>query len=93
MSGILEFTVREGSRAWLQEHCLSSEGVWLFVGKSGGPKTLEAVEEALCFGWIDGQMQKIDEKTAKKYFSQRRKTASGQRKTKRWLRAWRSGDS
>lgn len=85
MSGILEFTSREVFRAWLQEHCLSSEGVWLLFGKSGGPKTLkaeEALEEALCFGWIDGQMQKIDEKTYKKYFSQRRENSKWSEKNK-----------
>lgn len=43
-------------------------------GKPGGPVTLkanEALEEALCFGWIDGQMQSIDELSYIKYFKQR----------------------
>ena len=96
MSEELRFTDRDEFRHWLSENAVSDEGVWLIFGKAGGPETLkasEALEEALCYGWIDGQMQKIDEKTDKKYFSQRRKTASGQRKTKRRLRAWRSGDS
>jgi len=47
-------------------------------GKSGGPKTItanEALEEALCFGWIDGQMRSIDDKTYVKYFSIRRKNS------------------
>lgn len=46
------------------------------LGKAGGPKTIkagEALEEALCFGWIDGQMQSLDDKTYRKYFSQRRR--------------------
>ena len=54
---------------------MSEEGVWLILGKAGGPKTIkagEALEEALCFGWIDGQMQSLDDKTYRKYFSQRR---------------------
>lgn len=75
MSDILEFAGREEFRAWLDVHCLSSTGVWLLFGKPGGPKTItagEALEEALCFGWIDGQMQSIDDKTYKKYFSMRR---------------------
>jgi uncharacterized protein YdeI (YjbR/CyaY-like superfamily) len=45
------------------------------IWQSGGPQTItasEALEEALCFGWIDGQMQNIDDKTYQKYFSQRR---------------------
>ena len=54
-------------------------------GKAGGPKTIkagEALEEALCFGWIDGQMEKIDEKTYKKYFSMRRANSKWSDKNK-----------
>ena len=75
MNDIMEFTDRESFRKWLSEHCLTSAGVWLLFGKPGGPKTVkaaEALEEALCFGWIDGQMQRIDDKTYRKYFSLRR---------------------
>ena len=57
MSDIMEFANREEFRNWLLEHCQSSVGVWLLFGKAGGPKTIkakEALEEALCFGWIDG---------------------------------------
>lgn len=71
----LTFCHREHFRSWLSEHCLSSAGVWLLFGKAGGPNTItahEALEEALCFGWIDGQMQSIDEKSYRKYFSLRR---------------------
>lgn len=59
MSDIMEFANREAFRAWLSQNCLTSDGVWLLFGKAGGPKTIkagEALEEALCFGWIDGQM-------------------------------------
>ena len=75
MGDILEFANREEFRSWLAAHCQSSAGVWLLFGKAGGPKTLkaaEALEEALCFGWIDGQMQRIDDKAYRKYFSMRR---------------------
>ena len=70
----MEFANREEFRKWLCEHGLSNDGSWLLFGKAGGPKTIkaaEALEEALCFGWIDGQMEKIDDKTYKKYFSLR----------------------
>jgi len=70
------FALREDFRAWLEANCLADEGVWLVLGKPGGPKTLtaqEALEEALCFGWIDGQMKSVDEKSYRKYFAQRRK--------------------
>lgn len=85
MSDIMEFANREEFRKWLYEHCLSSAGIWLLFGKAGGPKTIkagEALEEALCFGWIDGQMQKIDNKTYKKYFSMRREKSKWSEKNK-----------
>lgn len=85
MSDILQFSTREEFRNWLFANCLSEDGVWLLFGKAGGPKTLkagEALEEALCFGWIDGQMQRIDEKTYKKYFSMRRENSNWSEKNK-----------
>lgn len=85
LSGIMKFADREEFRNWLSEHCLSNDGIWLLFGKAGGPKTIkagEALEEALCFGWIDGQMQSIDEKTYKKYFSMRRKNSKWSEKNK-----------
>ena len=85
MNEIMEFSTREEFREWLVENCLSKSGVWLLFGKAGGPKTIkagEALEEALCFGWIDGQMQRIDEKTYKKYFSMRRKNSKWSEKNK-----------
>lgn len=85
MSGIMEFSDREEFRKWLCAHCTSEAGVWLLFGKAGGPKTIkagEALEEALCFGWIDGQMQSIDDKTYKKYFSMRRENSKWSEKNK-----------
>lgn len=85
MSDIMEFANREEFRKWLSENCLSNDGIWILFGKSGGPKTIkagEALEEALCFGWIDGQMQSIDDKTYKKYFSVRRKNSKWSEKNK-----------
>lgn len=85
MSEILKFSNREEFREWLHENCLSSAVVWLLFGKTGGPKTIkagEALEEALCFGWIDGQMEKIDDKSYKKYFSLRRDNSKWSEKNK-----------
>ena len=51
-------------RAWLEENHTEAPGVWLVLHKKGGTTTAltyaEAVEEALCFGWIDGQARKRD---------------------------------
>ena len=85
MSDIMEFASRAQFREWLCEHCLSTDGVWLLFGKGSGPKTLkadEALEEALCFGWIDGQMQSIDSNSYKKYFSARRAKSKWSEKNK-----------
>ena len=63
MENAITFQTRQDFRAWLSENCRTHEGVWLLFGKPGGPNTLkagEALEEALCFGWIDGQMKKLD---------------------------------
>lgn len=81
----MKFANREEFREWLRAHCLSNDGIWILFGKAGGPKTIkagEALEEALCFGWIDGQMEKIDDKSYKKYFSLRRKNSKWSEKNK-----------
>jgi uncharacterized protein YdeI (YjbR/CyaY-like superfamily) len=50
---------------WLTTHHETSPGVWLAVGKKGGGVTdltrADALDEALCFGWIDGQARTRDE--------------------------------
>ncbi|MBP6965609.1 MAG: YdeI/OmpD-associated family protein [Armatimonadetes bacterium] len=81
----LQFASREEFRAWLDDHCLSVQGVWLVFGKKGGPDTIrpdEALEEALCFGWIDGQLRSIDETVYVKYFAQRRRGSNWSEKNK-----------
>jgi len=85
MDGALEFAGRESFRQWLELNCLSNAGVWLLFGKANGPKTIkagEALEEALCFGWIDGQIQSLDEKSYKKYFAPRRENSNWSEKNK-----------
>ena len=70
----LVFADRAAFRAWLAEN-VDRPGVWLIFGKRGGPKTLtaaQALEEALCFGWIDGLMESIDATRYRKYFAPRR---------------------
>lgn len=79
------FSTREDFRAWLSSNGQTSPGIWLLFGKPGGPKTIkanEALEEALCFGWIDGQMQGIDDTTYRKYFSLRRPNSKWSEKNK-----------
>ena len=90
MAEYLHFASRTDFRDWLGENYVSSEGVWLLFGKPGGPKAIragEALEEALCYGWIDGQMHSIDEKSYIKYFSQRRKNSKWSNKNKSLVEA------
>jgi uncharacterized protein YdeI (YjbR/CyaY-like superfamily) len=85
MSRILEFPDRISFRAWLHDNSASSDGVWLLFGKKGGAVTLsaqDALEEALCFGWIDGQMQSLDDQAYKKYFALRRANSKWSEKNK-----------
>ena len=85
MSDMIEFSSRAEFRKWLYDHCQSNAGVWLLFGKADGSKTIkakEALEEALCFGWIDGQIKSIDNKIYKKYFSQRRDNSKWSAKNK-----------
>lgn len=62
---ILEFADRRAWERWLKENHGSSEGVWLKIAKKGAPRATvtytEAVEEAICYGWIDGQKAGLDE--------------------------------
>lgn len=65
-------------RAWLEEHHSSSSGIWLVLAKKGTvlPTSLtyaQALEEALCFGWIDGQARSRDAATFSQGFTPRRK--------------------
>jgi uncharacterized protein YdeI (YjbR/CyaY-like superfamily) len=66
---------RQAWRAWLQKHHASSSGVWLvFAKKHSGLPTVsynDAVEEALCFGWIDGLMHPVDDTFYKQLFTPR----------------------
>jgi len=63
-------------RQWLQENHLSKQSVWLvFYAKSSEKPTMtwsEAVDEALCFGWIDSKKIKIDAETSHQFFSKRK---------------------
>ncbi len=64
-------------RAWLAEHVADQRGVWLTLAKKGapGPTTLtyaQALEEALCQGWIDGQARSVDDATYRQRFTPRR---------------------
>ena len=67
--------------SWLTEHHGDAGGVWLVLAKKGTtePTSLtydQALEEALCFGWVDGQLGPGDEATFRRRFTPRRPGSS-----------------
>jgi uncharacterized protein YdeI (YjbR/CyaY-like superfamily) len=67
---------RKAWRDWLEKHHASSKGVWLVYAKkhSGLPSVTynDAVEEALCFGWIDNKINPIDDDFYMQVFTPRK---------------------
>ena len=75
-----EATDREMWRAWLESHHDTASGVWLVTWRKGSGQPIlgyeEAVEEALCFGWIDSKGGKVDDRRTRLLFTPR-KVGSG----------------
>ncbi len=73
---IVSFPSRESWAAWLDERHAVSGGVWLAIPKKGtgeaGVSYPEALEVALCYGWIDGQKGKLDDRFWLQRFTPRR---------------------
>jgi uncharacterized protein YdeI (YjbR/CyaY-like superfamily) len=73
---ILLFATPPDLEAWLEENHAQPEGFWLKVAKKGsGEQSVtyaEALELALCFGWIDSQKRGLDEKFFLQRFTPRR---------------------
>jgi uncharacterized protein YdeI (YjbR/CyaY-like superfamily) len=69
------FSAPEELRAWLEEHHETERELWVgYWKKATGKPTLtwsEAVDEALCFGWIDGKLQRIDDERHRQRFTPR----------------------
>lgn len=63
-------------RLWLSENHKSKQSVWLLFYKVSSPEPSitwsEAVDEALCFGWIDSKKQTIDKFSYRQFFSKRK---------------------
>jgi uncharacterized protein YdeI (YjbR/CyaY-like superfamily) len=62
-------------RAWLEANHARAAGAWLVTWRRGHGPLLdygEAVEEALCFGWIDSTAGRVDERRTKLYFAPRK---------------------
>jgi uncharacterized protein YdeI (YjbR/CyaY-like superfamily) len=72
----LRFGTPRAFEAWLQENHASCDGVWLLIGKAvaAAPTVSypDAVEIALCYGWIDGQKKAFDDQHWLQRFTPRR---------------------
>jgi uncharacterized protein YdeI (YjbR/CyaY-like superfamily) len=78
-----ELIVRDAAawRTWLAEHHADPVGVWLVLAKKGTEKPTsltydQALEEALCHGWIDGQAGRRDDATYRQRFTPRRRRSA-----------------
>jgi uncharacterized protein YdeI (YjbR/CyaY-like superfamily) len=72
-------------RTWLSEHHDEQSGIWLVLAKKGTtqPTSLnyeQALDEALCHGWIDGQIRRRDERTFRQRFTPRRARSAWSRR-------------
>jgi uncharacterized protein YdeI (YjbR/CyaY-like superfamily) len=72
----LLFSTRPDLEAWLEENHAESQGIWLKIAKKGAAEPsvtyAEALELALCFGWIDSQKRGHDERHFLQRFTPRR---------------------
>jgi uncharacterized protein YdeI (YjbR/CyaY-like superfamily) len=82
-----ELTVADARawRKWLDHHHADPAGVWLVLAKKGStePTSLtyaQALDDALCYGWIDGQTGRRDEVTYRQRFTPRRARSSWSRR-------------
>ena len=66
---------RSGWRRWLDSNPERQEGLWIVYRKKsssvGGPLYEDLVEEALCFGWIDSRVRRVDDDRVIQWFSPR----------------------
>jgi len=90
----LVFASREQWRAWLEEHHADAKQAWLVHCKKGAAGPClgyeDGVEEALCFGWIDGMLKSIDADTYALRYTPRRQGSiwaeSNKRRVERLMR-------
>jgi uncharacterized protein YdeI (YjbR/CyaY-like superfamily) len=84
----IHFATAAKWRAWLEQNHPTEDDVWLMIYKKHSETqsvTLpEAMQEAICFGWIDSSMQPIDGERYALRFTPRRKTSSWSERNRGW---------
>jgi uncharacterized protein YdeI (YjbR/CyaY-like superfamily) len=72
----IRFATQRTFEIWLRKHHASSDGEWLQLAKAGADQATvtyaQAVEVALCWGWIDGQKKSFDDQHWLQHFTRRR---------------------
>ncbi len=73
ITAVLDPKTRRTWRVWLEANHVNSSEIWLLLhrGQSGTITYLDAVEEALCFGWIDGIAKRHGSATAQRFTPRR----------------------
>lgn len=82
----IHFSNLQACHEYFLTHHEQTEGIWILFDKAPIPGKLtgeEALREALCFGWIDGTIKRIDDQTYCKYFTPRRPGSLWSEKNKR----------
>jgi uncharacterized protein YdeI (YjbR/CyaY-like superfamily) len=83
---IVEVADRAAWRGWLASHHDQTAGIWLAMPRKAAsfpaPTYDEAVEEALCYGWIDSTANTLDEQVALLYFARRKRGSAWARTNK-----------
>lgn len=73
---VVPFATQALWEQWLAQHHAAAHGIWIqFFKKASGMATVtyaEALDVALCYGWIDGQLKPMDAVSYKQYFTPRR---------------------
>ncbi len=76
---IISFEQASDFEAWLADHHTQTTGIWICIAKKGSAQQsvtyAEALDCALCYGWIDGQKAKYDEVSWLQYFTKRKKNS------------------
>ena len=77
---VVELDDRAAWRRWLRDNHAGSEGVWLVTWKASAKRPRidydAAVEEALCFGWVDSKSRSVDGDRTSLYFTPRKAKSS-----------------
>ncbi len=79
ITNVLRFTDRDGFRQWLTKNADHAAFCWVILSRKqigDGLLYLDAVEEALCFGWIDGIAKKTEDGELAQRFTPRRKNSN-----------------